>query len=217
MSRPDGVSPRARVRRLPERAHYDRETIHAILDAALICHVGISREDGPLVVPTLFGRIDDTIYLHGSVASGNLRTMRTGAEVCVTATIVDGLVLARSRFNSSMNYRSAVVFGRTRQVTDPEERDRALRAISDHILPGRWEDARQPNRTEDLQTAIVAVDIDEASAKIRNWGVGDEPEDLALGVWAGVVPLRLVAGEPEPDPGLPPGTEVPGYLDGWLS
>ncbi|MFO7298770.1 MAG: pyridoxamine 5'-phosphate oxidase family protein [Actinomycetes bacterium] len=207
------VTSRNKVRRLEGRAHYDRETVHAVLDAALVCHVGIVREEGPLVVPTIFGRIDDTVYFHGSVASGNLRAMRAGTEVCVAATVVDGIVLARSLFNSSMNYQSVVAFGRSRQVSDPGEREAALKAISDHVLPGRWEDARRPDHTEDLQTAVVAVDIEQASAKVRDWGVGDEPEeDLELDVWAGVLPLRMVTGEPQPDPKLRPGIEVPGYV-----
>ena len=209
------MSSRTRIRRLPERANYEREEIYAILDEALVCHVGIVRDDGPFVVPTIFGRIDDRVYLHGSVASGNLRTMRAGTEVCLTATIVDGIVVARSLFNSSMNYRSAVVFGPTRAVTDPDERAAALRAISDHVLPGRWDDAPRPNHTEDIQTAIVAVHIEEASAKIRNWGVGDEPEDHGLGHWAGVLPLRVTAGEAQPDPELEPGVPVPGYVADW--
>lgn len=209
------MASRARIRRLPERGSDDRAIVHQILDAALVCHVGITRVDGPFVVPTIFGRIDDTLYLHGSVASGNLRLMRAGTEVCITATIVDGIVAARSLFNSSMNYRSVVVFGKTRAVIDPAERDAALRAISDHVLPGRWEEARHASRAEDLQTAIVAVDIGDVSAKVRTGGVGDEPEDLTLDVWAGVIPLRLMAGEPIPDPGLASGTAVPDYITGW--
>ncbi len=210
-----GMTDRTRIRRLPERGVYDRETIHRILDEALVCHVGIVREDGPFVVPTIFGRIGDTLYFHGSVASGNLRQMRDGAEICVTATIVDGIVAARSLFNHSMNYRSVVAFGRTRKVTDPSERDAALRAVSDHVLPGRWEDARGPNRTEDLQTAIVAMDIDEASAKVRTGGANDEGDDLELEVWAGVLPLRITPGEPIPEDDLPADTPLPGYLSGW--
>lgn len=210
-----GMTDRTRIRRLPERGVYDRETIHRILDEALVCHVGIVREDGPFVVPTIFGRIGDTLYFHGSVASGNLRQMRDGTDICVTATIVDGIVAARSLFNHSMNYRSVVAFGRTRKVTDPSERDAALRAISDHVLPGRWEDARGPNRTEDLQTAIVAMDIDEASAKVRTGGANDEGDDLELEVWAGVLPLRITPGEAIPEDDLPADTPLPGYLSGW--
>lgn len=210
-----GMTDRTRIRRLPERGVYDRETIHRILDEALVCHVGIVREDGPFVVPTIFGRIGDTLYFHGSVASGNLRQMRDGTDICVTATIVDGIVAARSLFNHSMNYRSVVAFGRTRKVTDPSERHAALRAISDHVLPGRWEDARGPNRTEDLQTAIVAMDIDEASAKVRTGGANDEGDDLELEVWAGVLPLRITPGEAIPEDDLPADTPLPGYLSGW--
>lgn len=209
------MSERTRIRRLPERGADDRETIHRILDDAIICHVGIVREDGPFVVPTIFGRTGDTIYFHGSVASGNLRLMRDGADICVTATIVDGIVAARSLFNHSMNYRSVVAFGRTRRVTDPAEREAALRAISDHLMPGRWEDARGPSRAEDLQTSVLAMDIVEASAKVRTGGVGDEGEDLELDVWAGVLPLQVVAGEPVPEEDLRAGIPIPGYLSDW--
>lgn len=206
---------RSRVRRLPERARYDRETVHAILDDALICHVGFTREDGPVVIPTFCGRVGDTLYLHGSVASGNLRALREGIDVCVTVTIVDGIVAARSLFHHSMNYRSAVVFGHTRLVEDPTERDAAFRAITEHVLPGRWDQARRPSPTEDRQTMIIGIDIDEASAKVRTGGGGDEPEDLDLDVWAGVIPLSLVPGEPIPDPDLAPGIDVPDYIRTW--
>ncbi len=209
------MSDRTRIRRLPERAVDDRATIHRILDEALICHIGLVRDDGPFVVPTIFGRIGDILYFHGSVASGNLRQMREGADVCFTATIVDGIVAARSLFNHSMNYRSVVAFGRTRKVTDPAERDAALHAISDHVMPGRWEDARGPNRTEDLQTAVLAMEIEEVSAKVRTGGVGDEGDDLALEVWAGVVPLRIVAGAPIPDDNLRNDAAIPDYVTGW--
>lgn len=209
------MSERTRLRRLAERGVEDRETIHETLDEALICHIGLVRDDGPFVVPTIFGRIGDTLYFHGSVASGNLRTMREGAEVCVTVTIVDGIVAARSLFHHSMNYRSVVVFGKTRKVTDPEERDEALRAISDHVMPGRWEDARGVNRTEDLQTAVIAVDIDEVSAKMRTGGAKDDEEDYDLEVWAGVLPLRLTAGTPIPDDRLNPDTPLPDYITDW--
>lgn len=206
---------RTRIRRLPERAAYDRETIHRILDDGLICHVGYVRDDGPVVIPTIHGRVGDTLYLHGSVASGNLRAMRDGIDVCVTVTIVDGIAAARSLFHHSMNYRSVVVFGRTRAVDDVVEREEAFRAITDHVLPGRWDDARRPNRSEGRQTTIIAVPITEASAKIRSGGVGDEPEDLELGVWAGVIPVSLVPGEPIPDPGLDPSIGVPDYIRSW--
>lgn len=209
------MSDRTRIRRLSERGTDDRETIHRILDAALVCHIGIVRADGPFVVPTIFGRIDDTLYFHGSVASGNLRHMRDGADICVTATIVDGIVAARSLFNHSMNYRSVVAFGRTRKVTDPTERNAALRAISDHVMPGRWEDARAANHTEDLQTAVLAMAIAEASAKVRTGGADDEGEDLGLDVWAGVLPLQIVAGEPVPEEDLRAGIPVPGYVSDW--
>lgn len=209
------MSERTRIRRLPERGVDDRDTIYSILDEALICHIGMTREDGPFVVPTIFGRIGDTLYFHGSVASGNLRAMRQGEEVCVSVTIVDGIVAARSLFNHSMNYRSVVVFGKTRAVTDKEERDDALRAISDHVLPGRWEDARAANRTEDLQTAVVAVDIEEVSAKMRTGDPKDDAEDYDLDVWAGVIPLELTAGAAIPDDKLRPDIDLPAYIADW--
>jgi hypothetical protein len=209
------MTERTKIRRLPERAVDDRETIDAILDEALVCHVGLAREDGPFVVPTIFGWVGDTVYLHGSVASGNLRSLRDGADVCVTVTIVDGIVAARSLFHHSMNYRSVVVFGRTRPVTDPAERTAALRAIVDHVMPGRWDDARQPNRSEDRQTMVIAVDIDEMSAKMRTGGGHDEPEDHDLDVWAGVIPLTLTAGDPVPEDDLRDGIEVPPYIRDW--
>jgi uncharacterized protein len=206
---------RTRIRRLPERAVDDRDLINAIVDEALICHVGFMREDGPFVVPTIHARIGDTLYLHGSVASGNLRALGGGIQVCVTVTIVDGIAAARSLFEHSMNYRSVVVFGETRAVTDHEEREAAFRAITEHVLPGRWDDARRPNRAEDRRTAIVAVPIDAVSAKVRSGGVDDEPEDHDLDVWAGVIPLSLVAGTPIPEPDLRTGIPLPDYVRDW--
>ena len=209
------MSERTRIRRLPERAVAEREVIHTIVDEALICHVGFIREDGPFVVPTIHGRVGDTLYLHGSVAAGNLRALRQGIDVCVTVTIVDGIAAARSLFEHSMNYRSVVVFGRTRLVTDGDERLAAFRAISDHVIPGRWDDARQPNREEDRQTTLIAIPIDEVSAKVRTGGVDDDTADYGLGVWAGVIPLSIVAGEPLPEPDLEPGVALPGYIRHW--
>lgn len=213
-----GPTPFTRVKRLPDRGHYDRASLDAILDAGFICHVGYLIDGRPVVTPTSYWRDGDHVYFHGSSASRMLRTLGTGAlECCLTVTHTDGLVLARSAFHHSINYRSAMLFGTARRVDDDAELAQALERFVEHLIPGRWATLRPMTAQEQKATTVLRLDIDEASAKIRNWGVGDEPEDLALGVWAGVVPLRLVAGEPEPDPGLPPGTEVPGYLDDWLS
>jgi nitroimidazol reductase NimA-like FMN-containing flavoprotein (pyridoxamine 5'-phosphate oxidase superfamily) len=204
---------RTRVRRLPERGAYDRETIHAILDAAPICHLGWVTDEGtPRVVPTIHARVGDTLYLHGSAASRTLRAIADGREVCIVATLLDGLVLARSAFHHSMNYRSVVVYGRPRVVTDRQEQLEACRAIVRHVLPGREDDARMPTERELEQTAIVAIPLEEASAKIRTGPPKDDPEDLELPIWAGVLPLHVAPGEPDPAPDLRPGIVPPDYL-----
>lgn len=203
---------RTRVRRLPERGAYDRATIEAILDEALVCHLAWVTDEGtPRVIPTIHARVGDTVYLHGSTASGTLRALRDGREVCLAATIVDGLVLARSAFHSSMNYRSVVLYGRPRVVTDRDEQLLAARAIADHVLPGRGDEARPPTDRELAQTLFVALPLSEASAKIRTGPPKDDEADLALPIWAGVVPIRTVAGEPEPAPDLPGGLEPPRF------
>ena len=206
------MADRTRPHRLTDLVHHDRATIDAILDEALTCHVGFVRDGHPVVIPTIHARIGDTLYLHGSVAAGNLREMRDGIEVCLTATIVDGIVAARSLFNSSMNYRSVVVFGRARPVTDPGERTGALRAISEHVLPGRWDDARHASRSEDLKTMIVAIAMEEASAKVSVGPSDDDDEDLALSIWAGVIPLETIAGVPVADPHLRADIATPDYI-----
>ncbi len=192
-------SPRTRVRRHPERGVYDRAAIEAILDEAAICHVGFVHDGAPVVIPTIHARIGDALYLHGSAASRMMRTLAAGAEVCVTATILDGLVLARSVANHSMNYRSVVVLGRARPVEGREEKLAALRAVVEHVDPGRWGVARHPNEQELHETLVAAVSLGEASAKVRTGPPKDDPDDLALPVWAGVVPLRMARGEPVPD------------------
>lgn len=212
----DAPSERTRVHRLPERGAYDRGSIDPILDEALICHVAwVTAEGEPRVIPTIHARDGDTLYIHGSQASRTLRAIRAGGQVCVEATILDGLVLARSTFNHSMNYRSVVVFGTPREVTDHEEMDRAQRILVEHVVPGRTADARMPNDEELKQTAIFALSLDEASAKIRTGGPHDPEEDLALPIWAGVLPLHLTPGEPEPDDRLAPGIQIPGYVTGY--
>jgi uncharacterized protein len=204
-------TPRTTVRRHPERGVYDRGTVDAILDEALFCHVGVVVEGSPRVIPTIHARIGDTLYIHGSNASRTLRALKAGGEVCVTATLLDGLVLSRSAFGHSMNYRSVMVYGRTREVTDPDEKWEAQRALVEHVVPGRAAETRMPNEQELRQTTILAIPLDEASAKVRTGPPKDPEEDLALPHWAGEVPLRTVAGPPIPDPDLPDRLEPPSY------
>ena len=187
---------RIRVKREPQRAAYDRETIEAILDEGVLCHIGFEIAGQPYVIPTLHARVGDKLYVHGSAASRMLKHAASGAPVCVTVTLVDGLVLARSVFNHSVNYRSAVVFGTATLVEGPEKRD-ALRALTEQLAPGRWDEARQPSEQELKATWILSLPLDEASAKVRVGGPEDEPEDLELPVWAGVVPVHLEAGPSE--------------------
>jgi nitroimidazol reductase NimA-like FMN-containing flavoprotein (pyridoxamine 5'-phosphate oxidase superfamily) len=187
---------RTRVRRLPDRGHYDRETIYAILDEALVCHVGFVEGSRPFVIPTLHARVDDALFLHGAPASRLLRHIAAGGEVSVAATIVDGLVLAKSVFHHSVNYRSVVLFGHGEPVAGDAAKLAALAAFTEKIAPGRWAAARQPSPAELNATAVIRIAIEEASAKIRAGGPKDDPEDLALDVWAGVIPLTLVRGAP---------------------
>ncbi len=206
---PTPPSDRTRVRRLPNRAAYDRETIHAILDEGLVCHVGFAVDAQPYVIPTIYARVGEQLYLHGSAASRMLRALATDIPVCVTVTLLDGLVLARSAFHHSMNYRSVVVLGRAVEVREPAERLAALQAIVEHVLAGRWQEARQPNEQELRATSVLRLPLAEASAKIRTGPPLDDAEDLGLGCWAGVVPLRLDAQPPVPDPQLAPEIGVP--------
>jgi uncharacterized protein len=194
----DRVPERLRVKREPQRARYDRETVDAILDEALICHLGFAVDGRPYVIPTLHARVGDRLYVHGSAASRMLRHVATGAEVCVTVTLFDGLVLARSVFNHSVDYRSAMVFGRATLV-EGDEKVAALRALTEQLAPGRWDEARQPTAKELKATWILSLPLDEASAKVRTGPPEDEPEDLDLPVWAGVVPVHLAAGPSEYD------------------
>ena len=202
-------SERTRVRRLPDRGVYDRAAIHAILDEAFVCHVGFVAEGQPFVIPCVYGRVGERLYLHGSSGSRMLRSLADGNPVCVEVTLVDGLVLARSAFHHSLNYRSVVVVGQARAVEDAEERLRALRALVEHVLPGRWQASRRPSAAELAQTLVVALPLDESSAKVRTGGPKDDAEDLALDVWAGTVPLALVAGKPVGDAQLRDGIEPP--------
>ncbi|MGZ4108661.1 MAG: pyridoxamine 5'-phosphate oxidase family protein [Actinomycetota bacterium] len=213
---PTTPTERTRVHRHPERGVYDRTTVEQILDEALLCHLAwVTPEGEPRVIPTIHARIGDTLYVHGSQASRTLRALRAGAQVCIEATIVDGLVLARSTPKHSMNYRSVVVFGAPREVTERSEMDEAQRALAEHVVPGRTADARMPNDVEFNETAIFAIALDEASAKVRTGPPLDPKDDLALPVWAGVLPLRTEAGEPLPAPDLAPGIPTPSYVTAY--
>jgi nitroimidazol reductase NimA-like FMN-containing flavoprotein (pyridoxamine 5'-phosphate oxidase superfamily) len=196
---------RTQVKRLPKRGVYDQAQVHAILDEGFICHVGFVADGQPYVIPTGYARSGGRLYIHGSAASRMLRALGQGAPLCVTVTLVDGLVLARSAFHHSMNYRSVVVLGQARVVDDPEEKTAALARFTDHIVPGRWDEVRQPTEQELKSTTVLALDLDEVSAKVRTGGPIDDEEDYALPVWAGVVPLRIEAGDPVPDTRLPEG------------
>lgn len=203
---------RTRVVREPQRAVYDRAEAYRILDEAFICHVGFVANGQPFVIPTGFGRAGDNLYIHGSAASRMLRNLDEGISVCLTVTLIDGLVLARSIFNHSMNYRSVVVLGVARAVTDPAEKLEALRLLSEHILPGRWVESRQPNEKELKATTVMKLPIEEFSAKVRQGPAIDDEEDYAFPTWAGVLPLETVTGEAEPDARLKPGTAIPDYV-----
>lgn len=205
-------SPRVRVRRLAERGHYERSTISSILDEGLVCHVGFADSGSPIVIPTAYARTGDLVYLHGAVGNAALRALATGAPACVTVTLVDGLVLARSAFHHSLNYRSVVIFGCATEVTDIEEKRTALTAIVEHIVPGRTADARPPTDAELRATRVLSMSISEASAKVRVGGPNDDPDDMSRPVWAGHVPLRLVADVPVADRDHPPTVPPPGYV-----
>jgi nitroimidazol reductase NimA-like FMN-containing flavoprotein (pyridoxamine 5'-phosphate oxidase superfamily) len=208
-----------------DRARYDRELVHRLLDASYLCHLGFVRDGAPVVLPTLYGRIGESLYVHGSTGSRPLRAAgggdsgdaAPGLPVCLTVTQVDGLVLARSAFHHSINYHSVVVHGVARQVTDEAERRIALDAIVDHIVPGRAGDSRRANEKELAATAVVRLDLDEVSAKIRTGGPNDEPEDAGLPYWTGVVPVARTYGTPLPADDLDPAIELPAYLTGLVS
>jgi hypothetical protein len=206
------LTKRTKLGRLPNRGSHEPETVHAILDAAFLAHVGFQMEGQPFVIPTLYGREADTLYLHGSAASRMLRGLDTGIPACVCVTIVDGLVLARSAFHHSMNYRSVVAFGTARQIEGAEEKTRALRIISEHVIAGRWSDVRGPSDKELKATAVLEFSIEEASAKIRTGPPVDDEEDYSLPVWAGVLPLRMEAKTPVPDPRLAASIKLPPYV-----
>jgi nitroimidazol reductase NimA-like FMN-containing flavoprotein (pyridoxamine 5'-phosphate oxidase superfamily) len=202
---------RTRLGRQRERGQTDRGALHDVLDAGLICHLGVVIDGTPVVLPTGYGRIGETMYLHGSSANRSLRAA-AGAEVCVTVTLLDGLVCARSVFHNSMNYRSAVVYGTASMVTDDAERMTAIEAITEHLIPGRWDHSRRPNKKEMAATAVLALPLDEASVKIRSGGPSDDDEDYALDYWAGVLPITTTVGPAQPDPLLRPDMAVPAHI-----
>ena len=215
MSTSSAPTPRTRVVREPQRAVYDRSAVNRILDEGFICHVGFVLDGQPFVIPTSYGRHEDVLYIHGSAASRMLRNASAGIPMCVTVTLLDGLVLARSIFNHSMNYRSVVVLGKGAAIEDREEKLKALRLLSEHIVPGRWNEVRQPNEKELKATTIIRLPIQEFSAKVREGPVIDDEEDYAFPVWAGVVPLHLVTGDPVNDSRLVEKTVVPDYVKNY--
>ena len=212
MSETQMPTARTRVVREPHRGVYDREAAYRILDEGFLCHVGFVADGQPFVIPTSYGRKDASLYIHGSAASRMLRQMKGGLPVCVTVMLLDGLVLARSVFNHSMNYRSVVVLGKAELVDDPAEKLAALRVLSEHIIPGRWDDARQPNVQELKATSVLRLPIEEFSAKVRQGPAIDDEEDLSFPTWAGVVPLEMKTGAPIDDEKLNPPREVPEYV-----
>jgi uncharacterized protein len=207
-----GRTERTRLHRLPKRGSYDRADVYSILDEGFVCHVGFVAGGQPFVIPTAYGRSGDELYIHGARASRMLKALRGGAEVCVTITLLDGLVLARSAFHHSMNYRSVVIFGRARLVEASEEKTRALEAFTEHVMPGRWADIRWPSPQELDATLVLAIPLAEASAKVRTGPPVDDEGDYALPVWAGVVPLATRTLDPVPDPRLAPDTPLPSRL-----
>ncbi len=216
---PDSAAPTERtlVVREPQRAVYDRTEIYKILDEGFVCHVGFTADSQTYVIPTMYARVDDSLYFHGSAASRMLRNLSAGVSVCITVTLADGLILARSVFNHSMNYRSVVALGTAQLVYSPSEKLEALHAFTEKILPGRWNDARQPNEKELKATSILKLPLTEVSAKVRTGPVEDDVDDYALPVWAGTVPLRLVAGPPIRDERCDPSIPIPSYAKDFRS
>jgi nitroimidazol reductase NimA-like FMN-containing flavoprotein (pyridoxamine 5'-phosphate oxidase superfamily) len=206
---------RTTLKRLPKRGQYDRKAVYRILDEGFICHVGFVVDGQPFVIPTGYARVNSTLFIHGSQASRMLRAVGQGIDVCLTVTLVDGLVLARSAFHHSMNYRSVVVFGKATVVEESDQKLAALRALSEHMIPGRWAEVRGPSEPEMKATVVLSLPLAEASAKVRTGPPLDDEEDYDLQVWAGVIPLRLVADSPVADPRLPDGVAVPGHASDY--
>lgn len=215
MTQQQAPSQRTTIKRVPQRGDYERDTIYQILDEGLVCQVGFVANGQPFVIPTAYGRVDDTLYIHGSPASRMLKTLLQGIDVCVTVTLLDGLVLARSAFHHSMNYRSVVVFGTATLVQDAEQKLIALQAFTEHVIPGRWQEVRQPNRAELAGTLVLSLPLTEASAKLRTGGPNDDAADYELPVWAGEIPLKLTAAAPITDLRSPRPIEVPTYASNY--
>jgi uncharacterized protein len=203
---------RTKLKRIPKRGNFERKTIYKILDEAFVCHVGFAVENQPFVIPTSFARIGNSLMIHGSAASRMMRNLSDGIEVCVTVTLIDGLVLARSAFHHSMNYRSVIVLGKAKLISDEQEKFEALKAFTEHIIPNRWEEIRPPNAKELKRTTVLSLPITEASAKIRVGNPVDDEEDYAMNVWAGVLPLNLRSGKPIADERLKEGIEIPPHV-----
>jgi len=208
-------TPRTQVKRLPKRGRYDHETVYQILDSAFVCHIGFTVDAQPYVLPTNYGRVEDVLYIHGSAASRMLKTLSAGVPLCVTVTHVDGLVLARSAFHHSVNYRSVVILGTARLVEDPAEKTEALRIFTEHVMKGRWDDVRPPNEQELKATTVLALPLEEVSAKVRTGGPIDDEKDYALPVWAGVLPLETVSKEPVPDAQRRSDPPIPEYMKNY--
>ena len=202
------ITERNKVKRVPKRGHYDQETVYEILDTTFVCHIGFVMEGRPFVIPTAYGRDGNTIYIHGSTKSRMLVNLEKGIPVCLTVTHLDGIVMARSTFHSSVNYRSAVVFGQAKPVSD-DRKNHALEVITNNIINGRWEEARPPYEKELKGTSVLAIEIESASAKIRTGGPNDEKEDYDLDIWAGIIPLQMIAGKPVADELLREGLPIP--------
>lgn len=215
MSQQESPSQKTTIKRIPQRGSYESEIIYQILDEGLVCHVGFVADGQPFVIPTAYGRIDDTLYIHGSPASRMLRFLQHGIDVCVTVTLLDGLVLARSAFHHSMNYRSVVVFGTATLVQDSKQKLAALKAFTEHVIPGRWQQVRSPNRSELAGTLVLSLPLVEASAKVRTGGPNDDVSDYELPVWAGEIPLQLNMAKPIADSGLHPQIDVPAYISNY--
>ena len=217
MSEPFVPTSRTRVVREANRAVYDRSAIYNILDEAFVCHVGFSTDGQPFVIPTMFARVGDAIYFHGSATSRMLRSLGDGLTVCITVTLTDGLVLARSVFNHSMNYRSVVALGHATLIQEPSEKLQALRAFTEKLIPGRWNDARRPNDQELKATSILRLPLTEVSAKVRTGAVEDDAEDYSLRVWAGIIPMHLVMDAPQRDDRCDPAIPTPAYATNFRS
>lgn len=209
------ITEKTKLKRLPKRGNFDRETVYQILDEAFVCHVGFTVENQPFVIPTAYGRKDDVLYIHGSAASRMMKNLAMEIDICVTVTILDGLVLARSAFHHSVNYRSVVIFGKAELVTENSEKFEALRIFTEHIIPNRWNEIREPNAKELKATTVLRLPITEASAKMRFGNPIDDDEDMSLNIWAGVIPIELTAQSPISDDLLAKNIEMPDHVKNY--